>query len=90
MLLQQHLDFFPMCIQVVIHVMMVNLGLQRIEFSLGVVVIALELGRLYQIVKLRLADLVVCEASLDDALLEILVVGIRQVEVLGRGYRGVL
>ena len=87
-LLHQLLYLRAVAIQVALYVVVVQLGLQRFELSLRIVVVALELCHFFQFVELLLADLVVGESRLDDALLEVCIVGIRQVEVRCRGYGG--
>ena len=89
-LLYHLLDLLTVLVQVARHVVVVYLCLQSLEFSLCIVHIALKLHGLLQFVHLLLAQLVVGESALDDALLEVVVVGIRQVEVLGGSNGGML
>ena len=89
-LLYHLLDLLTVLVQVARHVVVVYLCLQSLEFCLCIVHIALKLHGLLQFVHLLLAQLVVGESALDDALLEVVVVGIRQVEVLGGSNGGML
>ncbi len=79
-----------MCIEVATQVVMVYLSLQRLKLSAGIIIVTLKLGGLNQFLKLFLADLVIGKASLDNSLFEILIVGIRQMEVDSRYQRRML
>ena len=68
---------------------MLQLLAQRLKLGFGVVVVSLEACQALQFLEYLLAHLVVCESALYHALLELLVVGIREFEVLGACHGGV-